>query len=168
MAGSNLEVNRVLGNLVHEDRNLILFTDSTRIAKNDAELSTEPDVVIVSRQRVRDGDLKLVKKSRQSNRFIEIDGGPDIAVEVVSDSSVTEDKQLLPNAHFAAGTLEYWLIDVRDETNIEFCIHRRGSNGWITSKEVIQQSDVLQAGFRLTAHLDEDNWLECILEVIQA
>ena len=161
------EVNRVLGNLVHEDRNLMLFTDSTRIAKNDAELSSEPDVVVVSRQRIRNGELNLIRKTRQSNRYIEIEGGPDIAVEVVSDSSVTKDKQLLPNAHYQAGTLEYWLIDVRDETKIEFWIHRRGDNGWIVDRDSAQHSGVLQADFRLTTHLDEDDWLECNLEVIK-
>lgn len=152
--------------LMHGDRNLMVFSDSTRVASQEAALSSEPDVVVVSRKRIRSGELRLIPKSNRDNRFVELDGGPDIAVEIVSDSSVQKDATLLPASHHKAGTLEYWLVDARNESDIRFIIHRRGNDGWIVDPEGPQRSDVLNLQAKLSATIDEDHWPEFSLDLL--
>lgn len=62
-------------------------------------------------KRIRSGELRLIPKLNRDDRFVEIEGGPDIAVEIVSDLSVQKDIALLPASHHKAGTLEYLLVD---------------------------------------------------------
>ena len=83
-------------------------------------------------------------------------------MEIVSDSSVMKDSQRLPGAHFAAGTLEYWLVDARDERLLHFQIwtrghdkfeDRSGSHDW-------QRSGVLRRSLQLSVEIDADGWPE--------
>ena len=59
----------------------------------------------------------------------ELDGTPDMVLEVVSDSSERKDNQTLLERYWAAGIPEYWIVDGRgDET--AFTIYRHGSKGY--------------------------------------
>ena len=60
------------------------------------------------------GRVRLVPKaSSETADYIEIEGPPDLIVEIVSDSSVCKDTKRLPAAYFAAGVPEFWLVDAR-------------------------------------------------------
>jgi Uma2 family endonuclease len=157
------ELARVLGNLCVKS-DLMIFVDGTRISSAIAGLSTEPDVAIVSRARIRDGQLRLIPSPVQPSRFIEIEGGPDIAIEIISESSVTRDSVRLPESHFLAGTLEYWLIDARDEQNVRFEIQTRGASAFVSRNEDWQVSCVMNKEFKLHADVDQDGWPEFSLE----
>ncbi len=103
-----------------------LFTDSTRVSSRQADLSVEPDVVFVSYESLEAGRVRLVPKaSGEPGRYVELEGGPDLVVEIVSDTSVKKDTQRLPAAYFAAGVGEFWLIDARRDP-LSFQIHHRG------------------------------------------
>lgn len=151
------EFARVIGNLC-ESRQFLVFIDSTRVSQAKAELSTEPDVVVVSRQRIRSGNVKLLESA--PGRYAEIQGGPDIVVEIVSESSVEKDTVRLPKAHFVAGTLEYWLVDARDVNRLVFQIQHRGELGFACEEKslVWQYSRILNSDFRVLAEKDEDGW----------
>ena len=84
--------------------------------------------------------------------FIELEGSPDMVLEVVSDSSVKKDYELLREAYWKAGIREYWLVDARGD-KLEFQILKhtsksyspiRAAGGWI-------KSAVFGESFRLIA-----------------
>ena len=74
-----------------------VFTDRTRVTVPDADLSVEPNVVYLSDRSIDSGRVRLIPKSGdETDRYIEIEGPPDLVVEIISDSSVVKDTQRLP------------------------------------------------------------------------
>jgi Uma2 family endonuclease len=146
-----MEVIRVLSNRVKELDSGELFCDSTRISCPSADLSVEPDLVFIRDETIRDGTARLVARARQKDKFLEIEGGPDLIVEVISDSSVSKDTRRLPPAYFAAGVRELWLVDGRGD-ELSFIIHRRGQSAFEPVEcdtEGFQPSLVLGRRYRL-------------------
>lgn len=104
-----------------------LYTDSTRVSCPSVDLSVEPDIVFVSEDALDSGRVRLVRKpSGTADRYIELEGPPELIVEIVSDASVRKDTERLPTAYYAAGVAEYWLVDARGQ-QLLFRIYRRGS-----------------------------------------
>jgi Uma2 family endonuclease len=93
-----------------------VFSDSTRIASRFAGLSVEPDVVVVLWDSLRSGRLRHVPAAgKKPNRYVELEGAPDVVVEVVSDGSLRKDTERLPPLYARAGIPELWLADARGE-----------------------------------------------------
>lgn len=141
----------VLGTIVKNEDLGELFTDRTRIASAPAHLSCEPDVVFVSHKSIKSGNVQFVAKSGREDRFVEVQGAPDLVVEIVSDASVEKDSHRLPLAYYSAGVQEYWLIDARGE-NLVFQIHHRGTDAFEPvkiSQDAYQRSAVLARSFQL-------------------
>jgi Uma2 family endonuclease len=134
-----------------------LFSDTTRISSVPGDVSAEPDLVFISHDSIRSGRVRLVPKSSgKQDDFIEIEGAPDLIIEIVSDSSVTKDTKRLPAAYFAAGVREFWLVDARRE-ELMFRIHSRGPERFVSrraDREGYQRSSVLGRRFRLNRHRD--------------
>jgi Uma2 family endonuclease len=107
-----------------------LYAERVLLTNQDAALSTEPDVLFASWDTLQSGRLGLVEKTRRHDEYVELEGTPDVVVEVVSDSSVSKDKKRLRRAYFMAGVSEYWLIDARDES-IRFEILGRGEGDYL-------------------------------------
>ncbi|HYU32956.1 MAG TPA: Uma2 family endonuclease [Thermoanaerobaculia bacterium] len=106
-----------------------LFSDSTRIVSPAAELSAEPDVVVVLWESLRQGRIREIPSAKaEEDRFIELEGTPDLIVEIVSDSSERKDLERLPRLYAAAGVPELWLADCR--TDLAFEIHTLGRAGY--------------------------------------
>jgi Uma2 family endonuclease len=124
----------------------------TRISSVPGDVSAEPDVVVITHEAFDAGRVQLVPKaSGEPDRFVEVEGGPDLIVEIVSDSSVKKDTKRLPPAYFIAGVREFWLIDARGK-ELVFQIHRRGGAGFEVIKvdeEGYQRSEVLDAAYLL-------------------
>src|SRR5256885_8764701 len=47
--------------------------------------------------------------------YLELEGTPDMVLEVVSESSVQKDTKRLRQLYWQAGIREYWLVDARRE-----------------------------------------------------
>ena len=110
------EVAGVLHSWIKKRRLGYLVIDCTRISSVPADLSAEPDVVFISHESLADGRVRLVPSAAgQPGRYVEVEGGPDLIVEIVSDSSVAKDTRRLPKAYFKAGVREFWLADARRE-----------------------------------------------------
>jgi len=135
-----------------------VFTDRTRISSPEAILSCEPDVLFLSYESQKAGRVRLVPKSnKRPGRYVEIEGPPDLIVEVVSDSSVKKDTQTLPKLYFAAGVPEFWLADARGD-ELFFQIHTRGEQGFVAQSidaAGFQRSAILNRRFKLIRGLDE-------------
>jgi Uma2 family endonuclease len=139
-----------------------VFSDCMRISSPVADLSCEPDIIFVSHDAIDRGRVKLVKqKGGSHDDFVEIEGAPDLVVEIVSKNSVAKDTKRLPPAYFKAGVLEFWLVDARGE-ELLFVIHGRGQGRFEAlprDDEGFQRSEVLQGRFRLDRKRDRpDHW----------
>ena len=90
--------------------------------------------------------------------YVELEGSPDMVLEVVSKSSVQKDTDILLDKYWRADVSEYWLADARGE-ELKFEIHQHtgdgyrlmpsADDGWISSA-------VFGCEFRL---IQEDNGL---------
>ena len=90
--------------LVEQEELGYLFTDCTRISSIAGDVSAEPDIVLLTDDAIDTGRVTLVPKSSgEEAGYVEIEGPPDLIVEIVSDSSVKKDTERLPAAYFAAG-----------------------------------------------------------------
>jgi Uma2 family endonuclease len=135
----------------------------TRISSVPGDVSAEPDVVVITHGAFDAGRVRLVPKaSNEPDRFVEVEGGPDLVVEIISDSSVKKDTKRLPPAYFAAGVQELWLVDARGQEMV-FQIHRRGVAGFEAvagDDEGYQRSNVLDASFFLErARHQRGHWI---------
>lgn len=110
------EVAAVLQELVARTDRGEVFVDKTRVSSPAAELSAEPNVVVVLWESLESGRVRYVPEARgREGRSREIEGGPDLVVEIVSDSSVSKDTRRLPGAYALAGVRELWLVDARGD-----------------------------------------------------
>jgi len=157
-----VELIRVLSQQVKDARLGHLVTDRTRVSCPDADLSVEPDIVFISKDTLETGRARLVPAATgEPGRYVELEGAPDLVVEIVSDRSVVKDTRRLPEAYFKAGVREFWLADARSEQLI-FLIHDRGDAGYQAvepDSEGFQSSAVLGRVFRLDGQRDaRGNW----------
>lgn len=128
----------------------VYFGDGLLISHLGAEVSNNPDGVFVANASFEDRTVRLVDGATEG--YIELEGSPDMVLEVVSDSSVKKDYELLRSAYWKADIREYWLVDARGD-KLEFQILKhtskgysavRAAGGWI-------KSAVFGEAFRLIA-----------------
>jgi Uma2 family endonuclease len=152
------EIVSVLWRRVKDLRLGEVYTDRARVSNVAANLSAEPDVVFVSDASLNLGRVRLIPRAAGGpDRYLELEGSPDLIVEIVSDSSVVKDTQRLPQAYFAAGVAEFWLLDAR-EADLLFCIHRRGATAYEPADrdaDGYQYSAVLAAWYLLDRSRNE-------------
>jgi Uma2 family endonuclease len=127
------------------------FSDRTSLSNESANLATEADGTFCSFEGIAAKRVRLVEGVEEGH--VEIEGSPDMVLEVVSKYSVHKDKKVLRKLYWKAGIPEYWLVDAR-EAPPQFDILRRTERGysgtrrqkgWLKSK-VFGQSFLLEAG----------------------
>ena len=119
----------VLGNLYHAMR---LFSDE----RNLGEVYISPTDVVLSDTDVVQPDLLFVSYERAHIVTREnIQGAPDLIVEVLSPSTAERDRTLKLDLYARHGVKEYWLVDPNAKTvmllllgehRFEDCGHLRG------------------------------------------
>lgn len=134
------EFTRVLGNLLLETPAGDFFPDGLRLSHGTAGLSCVPDGTLILQASWQAGRVQLVEGAREG--FIEVEGTPDMVLEIVSPSSEEKDYTTLRELYWQAGITEYWLVDVRGD-RLDFDILRHGAKayapvrkqgGWVKSK----------------------------------
>jgi len=140
-------INRVVGGFVVENQLGEYFGDGLRITNDSAGVSNVPDGTFIS---VESFETKRVHWV--NDLYTELDGSPDLVLEVVSDSSEDKDTEWLMTAYWNAGIREYWVIDARSSP-LRFDIHKRGAKGFTTVRKLEgwSKSPVLGKSFRLRA-----------------
>ncbi len=134
----------------------VAFADRALLINEDAGLATEPDVMFCRWETLESGRVKLVESAPGSGRQVEVQGTPDIVVEIVSKSSVKKDRERLREAYYRAGIPEYWLIDARGD-EIEFLLLIRGESEYTTAPHDAEgycPSAALHQRVRLTRELN--------------
>lgn len=138
--------------LIEERNRGHVFIDRARVSSPAGGLSVEPDVGVVLWESLDLGRVRhILAASKKEGRYIELEGAPDLVVEVVSDSSQRKDRDRLPPLYARAGVPELWQVDVRGPeldfriSSLEPSGYRRAvpdAQGWLASP-------VLGASFRL-------------------
>jgi Uma2 family endonuclease len=108
-------VTRGIDNIVIAEELGELYVDGMLLTNRAAGLSTEPDLAFATWETLKQGRLRRVPRAKKADS-VELEGTPDLVVEIVSDTSVRKDTVLLRDAYAKAGVREYWLIDARGPT----------------------------------------------------
>jgi Uma2 family endonuclease len=148
------EYNLVLGGLAKANKLGRYFPDGLLISNAEVDFTCQPDGTFVSHAALETGRIRLVEGSKEG--YLELEGSPDMVLEVVSDSSVDKDTGLLRDLYWQASIAEYWLVDARGE-RLSFDLLRhtakgynsvRRQNGWV-------KSAVFGKSFHLSRKSDE-------------
>jgi Uma2 family endonuclease len=152
-----VELIRALANHVQETKMGLLFADRMRISSRSAPLSAEPDLVLITRRSLKSGRVRRSKLSRtEPTDYLELQRGPDLAVEILSPSTTDKDAATLPAAYFAAGVRERWTLNALQQAvglqvfhrgRLRFTKRRRDHQGF-------QSSLVLRRRVRLLSRVE--------------
>jgi Uma2 family endonuclease len=163
--GVKTEVTSVLHRLIKDKRSGRYFSDGVLLCNVPADVSGQPDGTFVSAESFQTGRVKDVV-SRRDGGYVELEGAPDLVVEVVSPGTVRKDTIRLRQAYWEAGIREYWLIDARRQP-LKFDILRHAQRGYVASRkhDGWVKSVVLGQSFRLTLATGVNDRPEFTLDV---
>lgn len=122
----------VLGSFVQRAGNGYFFSDGTLVSNVKADLSTEPDGTFVAFDAIRERRVRLIEGATRG--YVELEGAPDMVLEVVSAASVRKDTETLRDLYWRAGISEYWLVDARGEDPV-FTILRYTVRGYAATRQ---------------------------------
>lgn len=145
-----------LCNLADEEELGRVYCSRTLITNVRAGFSTEPDVTFASWDTLRTKRLRPVPLPDDPDDAKELEGTPDLIVEIVSPSSRKKDTQTLRRLYHRAGVPEYWLVDALGKA-IDFRILLHRDDAYQESPadpEGYRRSAVLSRTFRLTRTAD--------------
>jgi Uma2 family endonuclease len=108
----------------------------------------------VSHESFKSARVHLVEGEKEG--FLELEGTPDMILEVVGASSVEKDTEILPDLYSRAGIPEYWLINAR-KARLEFDIFRHESDGYAAVRKQggWVKSRAFGKSFRLSQQIDD-------------
>lgn len=150
-----VEVAITLGSLVRAERLGRFAGDGMLWSNADVGISTVPDGYFISFDTFRVGRMRQAPGTKGDS--VELEGTPDMVLEVVSDSSVQKDLFDMPPKYYAAGVLEYWTVDVRS-VELHFQLWKRGPRDFVSTRRQAGgwlKSEVFGRSFRLVAGKDE-------------
>ena len=158
------QIAAVLTRLVDENNLGVLFGDGVLLSNFTADISGNPDAMFLSAATLASDRVRLIEGAEAG--YVEIQGSPDMVLEVVSRSSTCKDQVLLRRAYWEAGVREYWLADARsDRPALDILRHGargytavRPQDGWI-------RSPVFAKVFRLTQSAGVGGYPKYRLEV---
>ena len=145
------KVAAVLTHLVDENELGQFFGDRMLLTNLDAGLSTEPDGMFLSYESLRESRVRL----EEGEDSPEVEGSPDMVLEVVSPSSREKDTVVLRDLYWRAGVREYWLVQLgREEVSLD--VLRHGPKGYVAMRKqgVWVKSAVFGKSFRLDQRTD--------------
>ena len=144
------ELAYIILSLIRPDRAGFYFCNGVLLTNEEAELSCNPDGVLVLAESVAAGRVRWVESRGEG--YVEIEGSPDLVLEVVSDSSVKKDTVTLLEAYFQAGIPEYWIADARGGQPSLRIFHRGPASYLESAVEAASwvHSAVLGVSFRLS------------------
>jgi Uma2 family endonuclease len=148
------EISFVLTGIIRSDHLGRFVPDGMLYSNLETGFTTQPDGAFLSNATLQSGQVKLLEGA--SNGYVELEGIPDMVLEIVCDASVKKDTVILVDQYWQAGIPEYWLIDARSDT-VRFDILRHTNKGFTPARKQAgyTKSQVFNKSFRLTCELDE-------------
>jgi Uma2 family endonuclease len=158
------EVNAVLGMLVKAQRLGRYVTGGMLLSHVEANWIARPDGAVVLNESFKAGRVRLA--AEKGGDYAELEGTPDMVLEVVSTSSVKRDTAKLRDLYWKAGIPEYWIVDARGE-ELEFTILRRTARDYTPARKQggWLKSPAFGKSFRLSQQTDDQGNPEYTLEV---
>jgi Uma2 family endonuclease len=146
-------ITSVLFQIVANEELGIVWSDGAFLSNKEANIGGKPDLVFCSHDSLASGRTTLVEGA--DGGPVEVQGTPDVVLEVISKSSVTKGKRDLFESYWAAGIPEYWLVDARRSPLI-FEIYKHTPDGYISirKRDGWIKSNVFGRSFRLIAATD--------------
>jgi len=146
------EISRILATLVKTGQLGLFLNDGILLSNVDADLSCNPDATFVTTAGLQDR-VRLLEGAEEG--YVELEGSPDMVLEVVSRSSVNKDTVQLRQAYHEAGIREYWLVDARSDP-LRFDILRHTARGYSAArkKDGWMRSAVFGKEFRLVCQIN--------------
>ncbi|HWG41894.1 MAG TPA: Uma2 family endonuclease [Gemmataceae bacterium] len=144
-------IGRVLGQLILDTKMGRFLPDGVLLRNSTADLSTEPDGMFVSYDALRSERVRRLEGKTVAG-YLQLDGSPEMVLEVVSETSVPKDTVDLRELYWRAGIAEYWLVDAR-AAEPRFDILRHGRKGYTTTRKQAGgwlKSNVFARSFQLT------------------
>jgi hypothetical protein len=141
------EVTTVLGGLVKAAELGLFLGDGALLSSVDVDIAVKPDALFVTTAGLQDR-VRLIEGKDEG--YVELEGAPDMVLEVVSRSSVQKDTRTLREDYWRAGVREYWLIDARADP-LPFDVLRHTPKGYRATpkKDGWLRSVVFGQSFRL-------------------
>lgn len=157
---------KLLDGIIEGESLGLYFSDGAYLSHEEADVFNQPDGMFVSSRSLQEGRVRLVEESDEG--VVEVEGSPEIVLEVGSASSVIKDTITLREAYAAAGISEYWILNARAlPPAFELLLLREGTyhparshEDWLFSPALARWFRLVpfeQAGFasfRLQSHLD--------------
>jgi Uma2 family endonuclease len=147
------EFTRVLGNLVRDLGAGRYLTDGMLLSHPQAGFSTIPDGLYVSFAAMQSGRVRRIANVRNVGA-IELEGAPEMVLEVVSDNSVDKDNIDLPPLYYRAGIDEFWRADARGDLTFEIFRWRSTGYDLMRLPDGWCRSELFGRDFRLTQAAD--------------
>lgn len=143
----------VLGTLCKRRPRGRYFSDGMLLTNAAANLSCGPDGIFISDDSFDAGKVRLVEGKRGG--YVELEGTPDMVLEVLSDGSIRKDLESLLDLYWRAGIAEYWLVDARED-KLDFTIYRWTREGYVAVRKKAGwlASRVFEKSFRLVRTTD--------------
>jgi Uma2 family endonuclease len=154
----------VVGGLVEAKQSGLFLADGAYLTNIRANISGNPDALFVANEALTSGRVRLIEGAEEG--YVELEGTPDMVLEVISESSVTKDTITLKEAYWQAGVREYWLVDARTEP-LRFDIFRHALAGYVATRKQAGwlKSAVFGKSFRLTKKTGALGHPEFVLDV---
>jgi Uma2 family endonuclease len=127
-----------------------VFSDGMLLSNPAANLSTVPDAMFVSFDTMRSSKIRFIEGAVSG--FKELEGTPDMVLEVVSATSEVKDTETLRELYWKAGIPEYWLVDGRGD-DLSFTLLHFTARGYVTTRQQAGgwlRSAVFGRSFRIT------------------
>jgi hypothetical protein len=155
---------RVVGGFVEANDLGLYLPDGARLSHPEADLSAVPDAVYLSKETIQQMRARLLQGAEAG--YVEIEGSPDMVLEVVSDGSVRKDTEILRRLYWKAAVREYWLVDARHDP-LSFEILRHTAKGYVATRKQKGwiKSAVFGKSFRLSQHTDGLGYPAYTLEI---
>lgn len=143
----------VLTGLVKAEDLGLFLPDGLLLSNLAADIAGNPDATFVTTASIRAKRVQLIEG--WDGGFVEMEGSPDMVLEVVSGSSVHKDTVVLRQAYWQAGIREYWLVDARKEP-VHFNILRHTAKGYTATRkrDGWVKSAVFGKSFQLTQRVN--------------
>jgi Uma2 family endonuclease len=122
----------VLGGLGKAERLGLYLTDGVLLNNALANISVRPDGTFISQRTLESNRIQLVEGAETG--YVEVEGTPDMVLEIISDSSVQKDTEILREGYWKAGIPEYWLVDARSKPAI-FDILKYTARGYAATRK---------------------------------
>jgi Uma2 family endonuclease len=153
-----------LSTLVEAEKLGLFLGDGVLLSNVTADISVKPDCIFLSTETLRSGRVQLIEGAEEG--YVELEGSPDMVLEIISASSIQKDTEILFQGYWEAGVREYWLVDARQDPP-RFDIYRRTAKGYVAIRKPGGwiKSAVFGKSFRLTRQTNPLGHPDFTLEV---